>query len=566
MHPALQNFNRLTLRAILLCSILCLISANLDLIQTLAWNSQRAALRSAFPGLALVGVFVKLVLMQYRKWRTIFEIAWVMMEFALFGYSLEALRFFDQSLQFVNLEPVYYVSFMVLCILSIVSLLSVIWSITFIRGAGIFSIYSCKESESDPVWTVLLGHDVFKKRFSSDNYIIRFVRGVLALALLLLIILLAFYYLIITPSSLNFNGVEVQTYSGITDVSLTLTSVNFNWVYILLDKGMLPVTNVSDFAMEESLTVRLVKWESLGSTETIALNCVFDFTQAITMASCPVGSGFFNVQAALAEGRIDPTLFAGIDVSFDFSSILNSSGLTSSGWPSALPLQAYVGFTNSLQSIWANTPPVFLNPGSQSNVFGELSFKQQLVNRGLAVVGISWKSDNFAFLKTITQIPGSGAPTNSTIGSFTMSFGLRLLGQVERENKGSSVLQGFASLGGIWTTLTGAFGTIFGSSLLLILFQKKPVSIYGLIHAVYGGGKLYLEEGDRLSTRQRGEFVDLLHKHLIDTGEHHLEANELNHGHVGIRDEESGPVTGQLAQLPQHYPGSPATTTSYKGE
>lgn len=44
---------------------------------------------------------------------------------------------------------------------------------------------------------------------------------------------------------------------------------------------------------------------------------------------------------------------------------------------------------------------------------------------------------------------------------------------VQRDQPGSTVFNGFALLGGIWTFINGAFAMIFGCRLLLVLFGKK---------------------------------------------------------------------------------------------
>lgn len=46
--------------------------------------------------------------------------------------------------------------------------------------------------------------------------------------------------------------------------------------------------------------------------------------------------------------------------------------------------------------------------------------------------------------------------------------------EVEEERAESSVLEGLAQIGGIWTLIKGLFAVIFGSTLLLQLFGELP--------------------------------------------------------------------------------------------
>lgn len=68
----------------------------------------------------------------------------------------------------------------------------------------------------------------------------------------------------------------------------------------------------------------------------------------------------------------------------------------------------------------------------------------------------------------------------------------------------------------MWTFVNGLYSGIFGSTLLLVLFGIKPLSIYGLFHA-FSGRRVSLVEGNHgISAEEQARTIALLREHLMD--------------------------------------------------
>ncbi|EDR01555.1 uncharacterized protein LACBIDRAFT_333248 [Laccaria bicolor S238N-H82] len=152
-----------------------------------------------------------------------------------------------------------------------------------------------------------------------------------------------------------------------------------------------------------------------------------------------------------------------------------------------------VGLTNNTNDVVANTIPTPMFPGL--NLAGNISreFKRRFVKPPLASWGIFSSSTSFLVtgLSPLFYDPSSLIPRSPDTGT------LRIFGQndhsdweLHQDYRDKSVWSGLASVGGFWTFLNGAFGIIFGTRLVLILFASKvslgagikPGSIFGIAH------------------------------------------------------------------------------------
>ncbi|KAJ3552703.1 hypothetical protein NP233_g12816 [Leucocoprinus birnbaumii] len=296
-------------------------------------------------------------------------------------------------------------------------------------------------------WSMIVGNDVYKKRFSIDSLPIRIIRGLLAL-LLFIVILWVGIYLIITQPLEQLGEVETRTFEG---------GIWTNRVAEPLFEQLYVVNPLNIPSMTPSIDIKLNKQMSQDSNQ---LDCTAETSSNFSITSCPFSWTYIRDKESL-------------DISFNFSRSFPG------GYSLDSPLDIYLGFTDSAQDIYRSTPPVYLLPGSRLYVFGELYLKEKLANHQLAAL-----------------VDG--------------------LGRIERERNAHSVLDGFATLGGIWTFLDGAFAFIFGASLMLILFERKPLSAYGLIH-ILQGGELTRLHGDP-TKEEEVAIVALLRDHLLDSG------------------------------------------------
>ncbi|KAF9443380.1 hypothetical protein P691DRAFT_788141, partial [Macrolepiota fuliginosa MF-IS2] len=119
--------------------------------------------------------------------------------------------------------------------------------------------------------------------------------------------------------------------------------------------------------------------------------------------------------------------------------------------------------------------------------------------------------------------------------SFSNMF---MVNNIGKEVEQHSVLGGFSVLGGLWTASSGVFTMIFGTSILLVVFGIKPLSIYGLIHT-FSWGQVSLADGQALSSAEQHHTVAILREHLMDIGDTKMNGAESPDGireADGVRD------------------------------
>ncbi|KAF9446638.1 hypothetical protein P691DRAFT_761439 [Macrolepiota fuliginosa MF-IS2] len=173
-----------------------------------------------------------------------------------------------------------------------------------------------------------------------------------------------------------------------------------------------------------------------------------------------------------------------------------------------------------------------------------ISLRQKITNFGLSALGFrKYNTIVVVNIDTVFPDPNTISHRNNTssLQVFIPQKDLRTQKyQVKQEYRDNSVVTGFSVLGGLWTFLNGTFAIIFGSSLLLVLFGIKPLSVYGLIHSLQKG-LVSLAEGPTLSSSEQAHIVALLHEHLMDAGK--LEDDKLHSAGPGNMggDEGSSP-------------------------
>ncbi|KAF9443378.1 hypothetical protein P691DRAFT_764326 [Macrolepiota fuliginosa MF-IS2] len=172
---------------------------------------------------------------------------------------------------------------------------------------------------------------------------------------------------------------------------------------------------------------------------------------------------------------------------------------------------------------------------------GALSFSTMFVvnNTGLSKFGIT-KYRQIAvgsigpvFPNLTPSVVGTNISSLRLFSPRNLSY---LRRQYSKEVQQHSVLGGFSVLGGLWTAFSGVFAMIFGTSILLVVFGIKPLSIYGLIHA-FTRGQVSLADGQALSSVEQSRTIALLREHLMD-----IDGAEVNgaEGQDGAREADGG--------------------------
>lgn len=512
-------FRKLVYRAKLafvLISLLEEFSPLVDAIQT-------GGAGEAFVGYVLFPLLVLVVCLArtwlIRSWSVILELISLLIELGCFhGIYLGNFKtlksrdsVFDED--HVNAYPVYGVCICALGLLCAISLLSVVRDIIVHTSGHLFKPYYHVDGDNRPVtgWSLIIVNDLFKRRFSNDSNIIRRLRGLSAIFSLFLISLAAIWLILVKPLG-NFWAIETKSmWVDYLDADLQLL---FQEVVVMVpfDTPLVSFLNVSGATIHSSLSIQARNQSLRDGSSVRALNCTRrEDSESAFILSCPFDYHSYIVRRDMV-----------LDMSFNFSEAFSYSGLypTDPGYPHDLPLEVYLGFKGPPYDMYLSTPPLHVLSGTSFRAFGDLRIREVVSNRQLAAFGVPWKYDRFPTVHSWITRSG-GSPRNSSIASFSVAFDTHSINGpilVERDTYLLSVVDGFASIGGIWTFVNGIFACTFGSTLLLIAFERKPLSIYGLIHALQGGGELHLDPADQLPSDEREKVVVLLYKHLLDTG------------------------------------------------
>ncbi|KAJ3554736.1 hypothetical protein NP233_g12360 [Leucocoprinus birnbaumii] len=89
--------------------------------------------------------------------------------------------------------------------------------------------------------------------------------------------------------------------------------------------------------------------------------------------------------------------------------------------------------------------------------------------------------------------------------------------KVQKEVPLYNVLSGFSFMGGVWTSVNGTFSTIFGTTLLLIIFGWQPLSVYGIVHK-RSRPVLKVRQAE-LTEEEQGHILRVIKERFIDAGD-----------------------------------------------
>ncbi|KAJ3565092.1 hypothetical protein NP233_g7860 [Leucocoprinus birnbaumii] len=425
------------------------------------------------------------------------EVPWLMFELiGTFVFLFDGIDAGDPIV--VDDDPIYMTSIMLFTALFGISLILMIWDIVR-KGAR---------------WEIILGGDVFKRRFSNDNNYIQSIRGVLALLLVLLVTVLSIYLLLLLP----YQGRGLNEYASLRYPD-TSNAQSFKLAKLDLSLHAFGTmsyaygTHVDVFAASAALNVNMTGTVP-GRNNTWECNPSYDRLECTP----PTSESWYLQNVASLQ----------VDFSYDFSTeLLPTVGGLQGYITLKPPLLVYVEFGGDNSATQdASGEPIYVFPGSRFHVVADVSWNEKQGNFDLESWGLSSTSKNaYPVVSAIhafpmAQTPGSAPLNDSNVGTFRMIFSNTYLDRLEKEYGRHDFSAGLATVGGVWTVVNGVFAGMFGSTLLLVLFDRKPLSAYGLIHAFRGGARLYLDESNgRLSPEKQSEVLELLRNHLLDTGE-----------------------------------------------
>ncbi|KAF9017242.1 hypothetical protein BDZ89DRAFT_1074931 [Hymenopellis radicata] len=150
-----------------------------------------------------------------------------------------------------------------------------------------------------------------------------------------------------------------------------------------------------------------------------------------------------------------------------------------------------VGLTANVDAILENTIPIPLV--SNAHLLGpiQVTIRQQFREGSIASMNVFGTTANFFVARIPYLLPDPSI--SSSVNDADDTATLRLYMQAdftswrfESDYREKSVWVGLSAVGGFWTSLNGFFALLFGTSLLRILFDVKPLSTFGLLHKFKG--------------------------------------------------------------------------------
>lgn len=493
----------------------------------------------------------------WRYWVVIIEVLYSLIEISGLVMSLVfpfLLKFFRHMWSTYAPDIIQTISSFLLaiyCMLSFIGLLWDIWSQPEPWKYKLLKEYDFFEAENrDHIHRdLILGTTPWKPRSRTENRVLVGIRGGIAIFCLLLVGMVAFYALLARPANLLSIPRRIPFRSYWYSSS--------NWMSVIPTHAILVFSglhsNVS-LPLNEILHISSVNQSASCACQVEESNVVLN----ATVISCTPRDD--NVSRVAPADDIVYTI--------DFSHI--------PGFSPSFVASFYLGVNDTnVDDILEATEPTALLPGIR--LFGTLGISRRELMSNFWATALALPQRRriiVANIRSLMSDPSIVPPPNNQ----SASLRVRLLPTrpsilIEQATPEDSVLEGFALLGGVWTTVNGMFAITFGSTLLLVLFGIKPLSVYGLIHLLPGQKHSLLDEESgvpihekrdlsikkdskmnkrarRLANRsakeqakkraqQQAKVVAILKEHLLDVGE---EDNKDNATSTGGRREEAVPL------------------------
>ncbi|KAF5345257.1 hypothetical protein D9756_011420 [Leucocoprinus leucothites] len=390
-------------------------------------------------------------------------------------------------------------------------------------------------------WTLVMGITLWRKQFISDTRLIRGVRGGAALFCLLALLSVLCYMAVIRPSYQVDYTRRIPVEVDQTTVDSVLT--NPSNIVLAIQR------NLSEHPILANNTVipALLTIETVLARETPRRPVKYG-TQAPHKPDCTVLQDEIDGTILLCTLQLP---FPPIPVHISTIITLNFTKLAEFNNMTHPPVLLYVGVQSSYEDLIANADPVILFPGTHLVASPVLTAKERLINSGAAAIGVpKYRTFGFLSFRSIAPAPipyvenrlsksGFLLNTSASIHTFVVGAfadqgpfpGDRTV-NIERDTVRTTIWNGLGLLGGVWTLVNGLFAAVFGSTLLLVLFGIKPLSVYGLLHIFSGRQHSLVDGNHELSTEEQARTVVMLREHLMDVGdiEQHLDNSDHDDG------------------------------------
>ncbi|KAJ3567775.1 hypothetical protein NP233_g6146 [Leucocoprinus birnbaumii] len=376
--------------------------------------------------------------------------------------------------------------FLYLCVLS--------WEII----SGFLLLNRRQDEEFSLSWggwiSLFLGRQPWRQRYLTEGRTARWIRGSAAICCLCIVVLLAFTSVIVRV---------------ITPSQSTLFISYWGPVLELRSLAWLEPTLVLPAAYSEFPLVNQVMNVIISDQVMLDIECMHQVYSDLSVINVTVV--ICRMTAPEAVVFKDNHFMAEFLYTINFSSI-----------PSTPTISNRVAFylrdpMADVRHLVDTTDPTMLRPGNQLQGTVRPERITALLDQQAAAFSIN-KYFDFWPVNILSVIADPISPSlDRTQASLRLTIPPITRRAIIREDVPSyTILEGLSFVGGAWTALNGTFVAVFGSTVLLVLFGIKPLSVYGLVHLLYKERPV-LKLGDKDLTKEEiYQVIRTLREHLLD--------------------------------------------------
>lgn len=207
---------------------------------------------------------------------------------------------------------------------------------------------------------------------------------------------------------------------------------------------------------------------------------------------------------------------------YDFVFTINFFGNSSSPNPSFISFYLQDappgGSMDSVEDVFLFSKPVILWPGQQLFGVPMMSSQRPQSDSGAALFSIPQYRKIYTWnIESLVPNPSPLAYNNSRASLRLMMSPIQPKMVFDYEAP-ASFLGGISFIGGVWTFVEGTFAATFGTTLFLVLFGIKPLSVYGLVHKFSKDRPVLatIEKAKPLTDAERDQIIQIMREHLLD--------------------------------------------------
>ncbi|KAF9044359.1 hypothetical protein BJ165DRAFT_194726 [Panaeolus papilionaceus] len=371
-------------------------------------------------------------------------------------------------------------------------------------------------------YSMLIGRSIWRKQFEGESSIVRLLRGIVAGGFITALFGYGMLSLIIKPIQ-ETALIPVRESRGL-DIPIaqfkTIEKPTWNFGFV----RYVPPGVVDSRLDDLELFHQAVNVTTLSEPDGSRVPC----THSTSLGPIPdhASAQRFGYDQRIHVSCDDFDTDTLIEVNYEPLGIRNN--ITSSIANTAV--WVYVGYTTNVDFLINQTTAIALPPNVHHLTGVTFGLRKILKRPALSALGMFEATTTFVTADILSIVPDPLASVtppvynmSETSSTFRLYLNRRFEIRVIEDSRERSVLGGFSALGGLWTFLGGIFVTLFGTSLMTIFFNSRPLSIFGLAQRVEKDSiaREYLQkypkirEDLKLPQPERG-IMALLQDYLID--------------------------------------------------